>query len=376
LIQPQRIEALHPDAAQLYDAEKSLRFLRAMVDCAQDAIISNDLNGIVMSWNPGAQRIFGYKGSEMVGKPISLLSPKDHPEEQPFILRRIRSGERIEHYETKRLRRDGAIIDISQTVSPIKNKLGKVIGVSTIARDVSEQKRMEAHQHRMSEEFLAVLSHELRTPLQAILGWTGILGSRKNDGMIQHAVEVIQRNAEVQKRLIEDLLDISRILTGKMVVKSGSADLPSILNAAIESVRDAAGEKGIALEFHLDDSVRYIAGDADRLQQVVWNLLSNAIKFTPRGGRVELRLRSIGREVEISVRDTGVGIPAGFLPHIFERFRQGDASTSCKHTGIGVGLAVVRHLVEAHGGTVEANSDGEGQGATFVVRLPGLKEIA
>jgi signal transduction histidine kinase len=194
--------------------------------------------------------------------------------------------------------------------------------------------------------------------------------------MIQRALEVIRRNAEVQKRLIEDLLDMSRILTGKMVVKSGWVDLHAVLNAAIESVRAAASARGIALEVQLDDSVRYITADSDRLQQVVWNLLSNAIKFTPRGGRVELRLLNTGNEVEISVHDTGEGISADFLPYVFERFRQADASTTRQHAGIGVGLAVVRHLVEAHGGTVEANSDGEGQGSTFVVRLPRLREVA
>jgi signal transduction histidine kinase len=226
----------------------------------------------------------------------------------------------------------------------------------------------------VKEDFLAILCHELRTPLNAILGWTSILGARRNEDMIQHAVEVIQRNAEVQKRLIEDLLDMSRILTGKMVVQIRSADLPALLNAAIESVRAAAHAKGIALQFELDSSVRHIPGDPDRLQQVACNLLSNAIKFTPSGGRIELRLRNLGNEVEISVRDTGEGISAGFLPHVFERFRQGDASTTRQHGGIGVGLAVVRHLVEAHRGAVQALSDGEGEGATFVVKLPSSGE--
>jgi signal transduction histidine kinase len=180
----------------------------------------------------------------------------------------------------------------------------------------------------------------------------------------------------VQKRLIEDLLDMSRILTGKMVIRRDWVDLPAVLNAAVESVRAAACARGIDLEVQLDASVLYVKADSDRLQQVVWNLLSNAIKFTPRGDRVELRLRNTRNEVEISVQDSGEGISADFLPFVFERFRQADASTTRQHAGIGVGLAVVRHLVEAHGGTVEANSDGEGKGATFVVRLPRLKEIA
>ena len=379
MIQPQRVDAFPSPDEQFDDAEKSLRFLRALVDSADDAIVSKDLNGIVTSWNPGAERIFGYTASEIIGTPIIMLIPDDHREEEPMILERIRRGERIEHYETKRLRKDRTIIDISLTVSPIKDREGRIIGASKIARDITDRKRLEAEAqaaNRMQEEFLAIISHELRTPLHAILGWTNILASRKNDEIIRHAVEVIKRNAELQKRLVEDLLDMSRILTGKMVVQTARIDLSAVLHAAVESVRAAATGRGVALKVQLDDSVRYIVADADRLQQVVWNLLSNAIKFTPQGGRVELGLRAAGNQVEISVRDTGEGIPAGFLPHVFERFRQADASTSCKHTGIGVGLAVVRHLVEAHGGTVEANSDGEGQGATFVVRLPRLKEIA
>jgi PAS domain S-box-containing protein len=368
-------------------AETLESFLTAIVESADDAIVSKTLEGIITSWNPGAEKLFGYSAAETIGKSISILIPPDHPNEEPNILGRLVRGERIDHYETKRIRKDGKIIDISLTVSPVKNRRGEIIGASKIARDISDRKRIEAERdellireqearsqaeaaNRLKDEFLAMLSHELRTPLNAILGWTDVLNSPKGQGMASHAVEVIQRNARVQKRLIEDLLDMSRILTGKMVIKRETVDLAAVLSAALDSVRSAATAKQITVDLAIDESVRVVTGDSDRLQQVVWNLLANAIKFTPLNGRVELRLQNCGTHAEIVVRDTGDGISPDFLPHVFERFRQGDGSTSRQHGGLGLGLAVVRHLVEAHGGRVWADSGGAGQGSTFVVSLP------
>jgi signal transduction histidine kinase len=323
----------------------------------------------------------------MIGKSITLLIPPGMPNEEPNILRRLVRGERIEHYETQRVRKDGTIIDISLTVSPIRDPQGRIIGASKIARDITEGKRLQAERdqllvqertarsqaeaaNRVKDEFLAILSHELRTPLNAILGWTSILGLRQDEEMIRRAVEVIQRNAQMQKRLIEDLLDMSRILAGKLVIKGEKVDLPAALQTALDSIRPTAEGKAIQLEAEIDETVGFVIGDSDRLQQVVWNLLSNAIKFTPLNGRVELRLQKEGAEAKISVRDTGEGIPAEFLPHVFERFRQADGGTSRHHGGLGLGLAVVRYLVEAHGGTVCAGSAGKDQGSTFVVTLP------
>jgi signal transduction histidine kinase len=325
----------------------------------------------------------------MIGKSISLLVPPDQPDEEPNILRRLVRGESIDHYETRRIRKDGRIIDISLTVSPVRNHDGKIIGASKIARDITERKRLEAERdemllreqkaraeaeiaNRVKDEFLAILSHELRTPLNAILGWADILNSPKGQGpdSAKHAIEVIRRNAKVQKRLIEDLLDMSRILSGKLVIKKEPVDLSGVLTAALDSVRTAAAAKRIAVDFHIDHSIGFVTGDADRLQQVVWNLLANAIKFTPMNGRVELRLESSGVNVEIIVQDTGDGILPEFLPYVFERFRQGDASTTRQHGGLGLGLAVVRYLVEAHGGRVRVSSPGLNQGSTFVVSLP------
>ncbi|HEY3065333.1 MAG TPA: PAS domain-containing protein [Methylomirabilota bacterium] len=225
--------------------------------------------------------------------------------------------------------------------------------------------------NRAKDEFLATLSHELRTPLHAMLGWTGILRRATMDSAEHNrAIEVIERNTRLQAQLIEDLLDVSRIVTGKLRLDVRPLDLPPVIEAALDSVRVAAAAKAIRIETALDTDVGPVSGDADRLQQVVWNLLSNAIKFTPRDGRVSVSLEGIGDHARISVSDTGVGISPAFLPHLFERFRQADSTATRTHGGLGIGLALVRHLVELHGGRVRAESAGEGQGATFTVELP------
>jgi PAS domain S-box-containing protein len=224
---------------------------------------------------------------------------------------------------------------------------------------------------RVKDEFLATLSHELRTPLNAMLGWAHLLRSGRLDPETsRRAVETIERSTRLQARLIEDLLDVSRIVTGKLRLESAPVDLPAVITAAVEVIRPAADAKSIRIDTDLDPQIGPVVGDAGRLQQVVWNLLSNAVKFTPRGGLVEVILERAGSEADISVRDTGRGIPPEFLPQVFERFRQVDSSTTRAYGGLGLGLAIVRHLVELHGGSVRAQSAGEGQGATFSVRLP------
>ena len=227
------------------------------------------------------------------------------------------------------------------------------------------------HSSRMKDEFLATISHELRTPLQAILGWSRLLqtGNLATEEVTQ-GLEIIERNARAQTRIIEDLLETSRIISGKVRLEIEDVDLGSLIEAAVDTVRPAAAAKGIALQLDLDPAARKTSGDANRLQQVFWNLLSNSIKFTPSGGRVEAALVASGRNVEIRVTDTGAGIRPEFLDHIFERFRQADSSTTRRHKGLGLGLAIVRHIVELHGGVVRAASEGEGKGSTFTVTLP------
>ncbi|HKG46341.1 MAG TPA: PAS domain S-box protein, partial [Pyrinomonadaceae bacterium] len=673
-------------------------WLTALIESADDAIISKTLEGIITSWNNGAQRIFGYTADEVVGKSITILIPEGHLDEEPAILARLRAGERIEHYETVRMAKDGRLIDISLTVSPIKGPNGNIIGASKIARDVSEQRQarraldeaserlrlaleasrlgdwswdartdlvtvsetaarifgippgpfltwtklrsllheedretakltvekalaehtsydieyrvihsdhaevwvsskgrgiyaedgsivgmlgflqdistrkaneetlreqaealrmlnetgktisaelnlhktvqavtdaateltgarfgsffynvlnkegasymlytlagvpVEAFAHfpmpratdlfgptfrgegvvriddvkrdprygknapyygmpeghlpvtsylavpvisrsgevlgglffshpapamfterdeiivsglasqaaiamdnarlyeaakkaraeaeqaaaenerlykqaeessRLKEEFLATISHELRTPLSAILGWARMLrlGQLSPENSAK-ALETIERNARAQSQLVDDLLDVSRIITGKLRMDVRPTDPNSFIDAAVEAVRPAAEARGVRIQKVIDTGLVAIPGDPVRLQQVVWNLLSNAIKFTPRGGRVQIRSERVNSHLEIVVTDTGQGIPAAFLPHVFDRFRQADQKTSRQHGGMGLGLAIVRHLVEMHGGTVSADSEGEGKGATFTVMLP------
>jgi len=243
---------------------------------------------------------------------------------------------------------------------------------------LEQQARKQAEEaNRTKDEFLATLSHELRTPLNAILGWVQVLRSGKLDpAAAGRALETIERNARSQAQLIADLLDVSRIITGKLRLDFRPVDLRRIIDAALDSVRPAADAKGIQLEVSIAPLASPVLGDADRLQQVIWNLLSNSIKFTSRGGRVEVRLREAEANAVIRVSDTGIGIRPDFLPYVFDRFRQAEGSITRTHGGLGLGLSIVRHLIELHGGTAEVESEGEGKGATFTVRLPLRAELA
>ncbi|MBD0364199.1 MAG: response regulator, partial [Coleofasciculus sp. C3-bin4] len=224
--------------------------------------------------------------------------------------------------------------------------------------------------NRMKDEFLATLSHELRTPLNSVLGWARLLRTRSFDeATTARALETIERNAKSQAQLIEDILDVSRIIRGKLHLNLRPIRLAPVIEAAIDSVRPSAEAKSIQLDSLLDPLVDLVAGDPDRLQQIVWNLLTNAIKFTPEGGKIEVRSLRVGSHAQIQVSDTGIGISPEFLPYVFDRFRQADSTTTRSHSGLGLGLAIVRHLVELHGGSVYADSAGEGQGSTFTVQL-------
>jgi signal transduction histidine kinase/ActR/RegA family two-component response regulator len=234
-----------------------------------------------------------------------------------------------------------------------------------------ELRRNAEEANRLKDEFLSTVSHELRTPLNAMLGWTWLLASGKLDAETsRRAIATIERNGRAQSQIIDDLLDVSRIITGKLRLKLRRVDLRAVIEAAIDAVRPAAGAKGIHIDYRADPAVPVVQGDPDRLQQVVWNLLSNAVKFTPGEGRVEVRLERQGGRARIQVADTGIGIRRDFLDYVFDRFRQADSSSTRAHGGLGLGLSIVRHLVELHGGTVRAESGGEGRGATFTVEIP------
>jgi PAS domain S-box-containing protein len=251
---------------------------------------------------------------------------------------------------------------------------GAIDGWIVTATDIHDQKRARDEVERASrakDEFLATVSHELRNPLNAILGWTRMLRAGKLDpARATRALETVERNATMQASLIEDMLDVSRIITGKLVLKVGAVDLRTVVSSALETVRMAADAKQIEVALELDEELELASGDPERLLQVVWNLLSNAIKFTPPGGTVTVRTRREGAHGVLTVADNGQGIPAEFLPYVFDRFRQADSSSTRLHGGLGLGLAIVRHLVELHGGTASVASAGLGQGATFEVRLP------
>ncbi|HEX4915668.1 MAG TPA: ATP-binding protein [Vicinamibacterales bacterium] len=527
------------------------RHLAKVVESSDDAIVSKDLNSIITSWNPGAERIFGYTADEAIGQSIRMIIPAHLQSEEDMVLSRIRAGQKVDHYETVRQRKDGTLIAVSLTVSPIKDEAGTIIGASKIARDVTERSRLEAaarehasntqklsdvgavvastldresivqkvtdtatelthaefgaffynvrdqrtgdaymlyalsgapreafanfphpratevfgptfrgeapirlddvladprygksapyygmppghlpvrsylavpvkgldgyvigglffghsqvgmftEQHerlavgtaswasvalenarlyaearaanQMKDDFLAVLSHELRTPLNAILGYSRLLrGGMLNGEQFDRAIETVERNSRWLTQIVEDVLDVSRIVSGKIRLDVQAVDLATVIDNAVSTIQPAADAKGIRLQNLIDTRLAPVSGDPDRLQQVIWNLLSNAVKFTPKGGRVQLRVERVNSHVEIVVSDTGIGIRKDFLPYVFERFRQGDSGPTRKTGGLGLGLAIVRHIVEMHGGTVSAESAGEDQGATFTVRLP------
>jgi PAS domain S-box-containing protein len=531
--------------------------LAAIVESSDDAIISKTLQGIITSWNPASERMFGYSAEEMIGQSIRRIIPADRQFEEDDVVSHIRRGQKVDHFETVRQHKDGHLVPISLTVSPIHDERGFVIGASKIARDISERKDAEAERGRLlalaqlnaaitntlndvgavvasaldreqvvqkvtdaatqltgarfgaffynlvdargesytlytisgvprdafanfpmprntevfnptfrgsevvrsdditadprygqnpphygmptghlpvrsylavpvktrsgeplgglffghpevarftaehervvsgiaswasvalenarlyraaqdanslKDEFLATLSHELRTPLNAILGYarmlrSGILTSNK----WPRAVDIIERNAAALSRIVEDVLDISRIVSGKMRLSLTAVDLAKLVRDAIDSVQPGATAKGIDIDSTLDEGTGSVPGDAERLQQVVWNILSNAVKFTERGGRITVTLARHGGNVQLMVSDTGIGMAPEFLPHIFERFRQADAGTTRERGGLGLGLSIARQLVEMHGGTIVASSGGRGAGSAFTMTLP------
>lgn len=352
----------------------------AIVDSSEDAIVSKDLHSIVKSWNKGAERTFGYSAEEMIGRSIMQLLPPDRLEEETHILSRLHRGERVEHYETIRRRKDGRLIDVSLTISPIRDATGVIVGASKIARDITEQKEAlrqlaEANEQlkradRIKAEFLATLSHELRTPLNAILGWVEILKNGATADDFAQGVPIIERNVRAQAQLIEDLLDMSRIEAGKISLDIQPVDLAEVVNASIETVRPAAQGKEIRLTSAFSSIGAIVIADRNRLQQILWNLLTNAVKFTPKGGRIHVLIERSNSNVELSVTDSGQGIAPEFIGQVFDRFRQADSSTTRRHGGLGLGLSIVKQLTELHGGNIRVTSGGVGLGATFTISLP------
>jgi PAS domain S-box-containing protein len=384
-------DALLNAGFQRAEAERTLRDREQRLG----AIIDHNIAGIAQLDLTGRFTLVNDRLCEMVGRPreevlISRLDQFTHPEnaadEERLLTDLIESG-RSQTREVRLLRPDGTAVWASVSMSSIR-EVGLPTVAILVALDVTDRRRAEAERsellereqraradaeraNRAKDEFLATLSHELRTPLNALRLWAGVLRQRPLDqDTLARGIDTIDRNAALQAQLIDDLLDISRIASGKLRLEMGPIEPQAVIESAVETVRAAAEGKHLTLARALDRDVGPVLGDATRLQQVMWNLLSNALKFTPVGGRIDVRLRRRGAGAEVTVQDTGQGIAPELLPHIFDRFRQGDSSPTRPQGGLGLGLAIARQLVELHGGSIRAESPGEGRGTTFTVTLP------
>jgi PAS domain S-box-containing protein len=351
------------------------------------AIFMVDVNGLITDWNNGAERILGYQEAEIIGQHFScIFIPEDIEQGRPELALNIAATAGMSRDNRWHLRKDGTRFWANGIIIPLGDE--KLHGFAKILQDLTERKQSEDEReqlllreqaaraeaeaaNRSKDDFLAIVSHELRTPMTSIVGWAGMLQTGMLDDIqMKEAFQALERNANLQLQLIEDLLDISRIVRGELSLSFENVDLVVVINAAIEIVQQKADAKSVQFEFVLDTPQEAIWGDFERLQQVVCNLLSNAIKFTPSGGRVEIHLSNTIAHAQIQISDTGQGISPEFLPYIFERFRQADNTSTRSNKGLGLGLAIARHIVELHGGTIQAQSRGIGQGATFTVKLP------
>jgi PAS domain S-box-containing protein len=367
------------DITERRQAELVKERLAAIVESSDDIIVSKTLDGVITSWNRGAERVLGYTADEVIGKHISVIMPPELVEDMPRILGRIRKGERVDHYQTKRRRKDGTIIDVSLTVSPIRDASGKIIGASKVGRDITREKLIEAEREeaeRRKDEFLAMLAHELRNPLASISNAAQLLGTLESEDDLEWAKDVVQRQVRHLARLIEDLLDVSRITRGTIALQTESVALSPIVAGAIESVRPLVEERKHELNVSLAPGPLRLEADPLRIEQILVNLLSNAAKYTDAGGTIWLSAAQEGKEIIVKVRDTGIGMTPWLLARAFDLFVQGDRSAARSEGGLGIGLTLVQKLAELHGGRVTASSEGPDKGSEFTVRLPAAEEPA
>ncbi len=357
------------------------RLLASIVESSNDAIISKSLDGIIQSWNAAAERLFGYTAGEAVGKHISLIIPPERIAEEDHIIAQLRVGQRLEHFETERVRSDGQRITVSLTISPIKDDAGIVIGASKIARDVTERRQLEDNLRRLAtdlaaadrrkNEFLATLAHELRNPLAPMSNMLEVLKHTKNDGeVLERAHETIERQLDQMVRLVDDLLDLNRITYDRLELRRSEVELSSVIQQAVEVARPLLDSAGHELVVALPQEPIYLYADRARLAQVFGNLLNNSAKYTQPEGAISLTAERADGEVVVTVKDNGAGIPVDKLNSIFEMFMQVDSTSDQSQGGLGIGLTLVKRLVEMHGGSIEPRSAGEGLGSEFVVRLP------
>lgn len=410
-------------------AESEQRY-RDLVEGSLGLICTHDLSGTILTINPAAAQSLGYRCEDGIGRNLADFLESDKRQLFPEYLRRIREvghdaglmsvvardgSVRVWMYRnvvshsrardayvlghaidvTERVAAERTLRENEQALKRAHAELEARVADRTAALEETNRRlRIEIDEHqeavrarqralvqadeanRLKDEFLGTLSHELRTPLNAIYGWARILRTRNLDASTAHALEVIERNARAQLRLIDDVLDVSRIIVGKMRLALEAVDVPSVLGATIDSVRPSIQLKRIRFEANIPEHVPPIHGDRQRLEQVFWNLLSNALKFTRTGDAITVSLRVLSGAIELEIADTGVGIRQEILPIVFDRFRQADSSTTRAHGGLGLGLAIVKEIVHLHGGSVRASSAGEGHGATFTIRLPAIEGVA
>jgi PAS domain S-box-containing protein len=370
------------DVTRSNEAEIASRRLAAIVESSDDAIVSKTLEGIITSWNRGAEKIFGYTPAEAIGQHISLIIPLERRAEEDDVLAHLRRGEKIDHFETERQTKDGRRLNISLTVSPIKDSTGRIIGASKVARDITERKRgeeqlleakreAEAASHA-KDKFLAALSHELRTPLTPVLMTVAAMDINSDLAPeLRDDIAMIRRNVELEAKLIDDLLDLSLALSGKLRLDLETVEVNEVVHHVCEICRPFVLEKRINLHCDLPDPSPFVKADPARLQQVLWNLLRNATKFTPERGDISVIVSpTTENRVRLQVRDSGIGIAPDVLPYIFDAFEQGDADITREFGGMGLGLAITKNLVELHRGTIRAESGGAKQGSTFTLEFP------
>ncbi|HWI38794.1 MAG TPA: PAS domain S-box protein [Burkholderiales bacterium] len=362
------------DITELKRREQAQARLAAIVESSEDAIISKSLDGVIESWNEAAARMYGYTAEEAIGRSILMVIPPERHGEEADSLARLRRGERIEHYDTVRRRKSGELFDVSLTVSPIRDASGTVVGASKIARDISERKRAEQaleDANRYKDEFLAMLAHELRNPLAPISNALQLLRVvDPSSTQATHARAVMERQLAHLVRLVDDLMEVSRITRGKIELRREPVLLSSVMLSAVETARPALEAAQHSFRIDMPAEALEIEGDFVRLAQVISNLLGNAAKYTDPGGEISLEAERRGEEALIRVRDNGIGIDAEMLPRIFDMFAQVPASQRRSQGGLGIGLALARALVELHGGRIEAASPGRGKGSQFTVHLP------
>jgi PAS domain S-box-containing protein len=369
-------------------AEEARNRLASVVESSDDAVISKTLEGVITSWNRAAERIFGYTAAEAIGQPVTILIPPDHLDEEPSILERLKRGERIDHYQTVRMRKDGTRLDVSLTVSPIRDGDGTIIGASKISRDISPQKHIERElaghagelerlnaalreNDRRKDEFLAVLAHELRNPL-APIRQAALISKAPNasDAQKRWSHDVISRQVQHMSLLLDDLLDVSRITRGTLELRPEPMDLAAVVDAAVETARPLIDAKGHALTVSLPAEPLRLIADPLRLAQVLSNLLTNAAKYTDAHGRIRLSAGCADGSLTITVADSGIGIPADALEEVFAMFSQVKTAQDRSDGGLGIGLALAKGLVELHGGRLTVKSAGLGRGSEFSVQLP------